>query len=224
MSNLFFSLIPLIASFVSLLFAWKLWQQYAAHKKNSSLLWAVSMFLYAVGAFGEFYGLLLGMNVFMYKLYYISAVSLVAVMAAGQVYLLSKKWGHVFFAVTSVGFLAFVLQTAMTPIDVDALAAAGSVVGGEAMPSGIRKIYPPILSGIGGTVLLLGALWSWRKTHKRSPLMIVIGSLVLMAAGRLAKMGYPQWLPLSELLGITIMYYGFIGVKENPSQNSSSTV
>ncbi len=207
MTNLFFSMIPLIASLVSLVFAWNLWRQYRVHRRNSPLLWAVSMLLYAIAAFGEFYGLLFGMNVFMYKLYYISAVSLVAVMAAGQVYFMSTKWGHAFLAVTGVGFLAFVLHTTLSPVNVEALSAVGSVVGGEAMPAGLRKIYPPILSGIGGTVLLLGAFWSWWKSRRRSPLLIMVGSLVLMAAGRLAKMGYPEWLPLSELLGITIMYY-----------------
>lgn len=221
--SMIFSLIPLFASIVSLLFAGKLIRQFKNDRKNNSLLWTISMLFYAMSAFGEFYGLLVGMNPVIYKMYYISAVTLVAVMAVGQVYFISNKWGHIFLGLTGIGLLIFIVHTTIVSVDLTAFT-AGTVVGGEAMPPDIRQFYPPILSGIGGIVLMLGAFWSWWKTRKRSPLMIVVGSLVLMAAGRLATLGYPQWLPLSELAGITIMYYGFIGAKQNRPQTSSTAV
>ncbi|WP_018133017.1 hypothetical protein [Effusibacillus pohliae] len=217
--------IALLASVTALVFAWKLLQRFQQRRTSSFLWWSVSMILYSLAAFGEFYGLLFGMNVPVYKAYYFAAVSLVAVMAVGQVYFLSQKWGRVFLGLTSAGLLAFLVHIATVAVDESVLAQTGTVIGGDAMPKVIRTIYPPILSGIGGTVLLLGAAWSWWKTRRRQPLMVVAGSLVLMVVGRLAKLGYPEWLPLGELIGISVMYYGVLQTKQNEvSQSAPTTV
>lgn len=218
------SLVAVLASLIALMFAWRLTVQYRKRKKTSLLLWAVAMGLYALAAFGEFYGLAFGMTPLIYKAYYFGAVSLVAVMAAGQVYFVSEKWGPVFLGTAAVGLIAFLAHLGMVAVDAALLPGAGTVAGGEAMPPAIRKVYPPLLSGIGGTVLILGAFLSWWKTRRRPALMIVAGALVLMAAGRLAKMGFPQWLPLSELIGIAIMYYGVAGSQQNTPQTSASGV
>jgi hypothetical protein len=90
------------------------------------------------------------------------------------------------------------------------LAQHDAAVGGEALQKGsvIRTVFPPLLSGVGGLILIVGPLWSFFKNRFVGNLYIAGGALVLSAVGRLAKMGYPEWLPLGELVGIAVIFYG----------------
>lgn len=205
------SLVPLGAVVIALLFAGLLWRQYAARKKLYQLWWAISMLSYACASFGEFFALAFGWNVPMYKFYYFNAVSLVALMAAGEVYMLFKnRTGHIYLALTLLVMAVFLILLLPVTPDASVLAKHDAAIGGNALAAGsvIRSVFPPVLSGIGGMILILGPLYSWWKTRFTPNLFIAVGALILSAAGRLAALGNPAFLPLAELLGIAIIYYG----------------
>jgi len=95
-------IIPLIASIISLALTYSLVKQYMIKKKTHQILYAISLFMFAIAAFSEFYAEAFGFTAFMYKLYYFSAITLVPVMAAGNgLYFRRNKkvlFAHVFLA------------------------------------------------------------------------------------------------------------------------------
>jgi hypothetical protein len=203
------------ASLVSLWFAVLLFRQYAGRKRLFQLWWAISMLSYAGASFGEYYALAFGWGAPMYKFYYFNAVSLVAIMAAGEMYMLFRaKVGHVYLALTLALMAVFAyLLIGVTP-DSAVLAQNDAAIGGDALQKGsvIRSVFPPILSGVGGLILIFGPLWSWWKTRFTGNLLIAGGAVILSLVGRLAVLGYPEWLPIGELLGIVVIFYGVFGL------------
>lgn len=203
--------VPLGAAVIALWFAVLLLRQYSERKKLYQFWWAISMLSYAFASFGEFYALAVGWNVPMYKFYYFNAVSLVAIMAAGEMYMLFKnRVGHVYLALMLLTMAAFwVLLMQVTP-NYAVLAQHDAAIGGDALAKGslIRSVFPPVLSGVGGMILIVGPLYSWWKSRYTPNLFIAFGALVLSAAGRVAVLGYPEWLPIAELVGIAIIYFG----------------
>lgn len=167
--------------------------------------------MFTLAAFGEFYSEWKGFNHFIYKLYYFPAITLVPVMAAGTLYLLLRKnrWiAHLFLLYTVV--LSIWMFVLLIPVIPDEKILGQTIaIGGEGMPDYIRRFSFP-LSGIGGIVLILGALISWWKTRFKGNLYIAAGAIVMSLGGKLATMGLTTWLPLSELLGILLLYYGVV--------------
>ncbi|HEU4963393.1 MAG TPA: hypothetical protein VFV52_05960 [Bacilli bacterium] len=210
------SVIPLAASLIALCFAVILGRQYGRKHGLHQLWWAISMLSYACASYGEFYALAFGWNVGMYLFYYFNAISLVAIMAAGEMYMLFRdkfRWiGHLYAGAMVAAMLVLVVLLTQAETVTAQLASHDAAIGGEGLPqdSLIRSLFPALLSGIGGTILIIGPLWSWFKTRFRGNLYIAGGALLLSAAGRLAKMGYPEWLPISELIGIAIIFYGVV--------------
>jgi hypothetical protein len=205
------SLVPLGAALIALWFVVLLLRQYGSRKKLYQLWWAISMLSYAFASFGEFYALAAGWNVPMYKFYYFNAVSLVAIMAAGEMYMLFKnRVGHVYLVLMLATMAAFLVLLVQVTPDPAVLAQHDAAVGGDALAKGslIRSVFPPVLSGVGGMILIFGPLYSWWKSRYTPNLFIALGALILSAAGRLAVLGYPEWLPIAELVGIAIIYYG----------------
>ncbi|MBL0385399.1 hypothetical protein JJB07_01955 [Tumebacillus sp. ITR2] len=208
------SWVPLGASLISLWFAVLLFRQYTGRKRLFQLWWSISMLSYACASFGEFYALAFGWSSAMYKFYYFNAVSLVAIMAVGEMYMLFKaKVGHLYLVVmiALMAALAFLLTTAVP--DPAVMGHNDAAIGGNALPKGsvIRSVFPPILSGVGGMILIFGPLWSWWKTRFTGNWFIAAGAVILSLVGRLAVLGYPEWLPLGELVGIVVIFYGVFG-------------
>ncbi|PWK16309.1 hypothetical protein [Tumebacillus permanentifrigoris] len=206
--------VPLGATLVSSWFAVMLFRQYGERQRSYQLWWAISMLSYASASFGEYYALAFGWSAPMYKFYYFNAVSLVAIMAAGEMYMLFKaRVGHIYLFVTLALMAVFAYLLLMVTPDPTILSQNGAAIGGDALQKGsvIRSVFPPILSGVGGMILIFGPLWSWWKTRFAGNLFIAAGAVLLSMVGRLAVLGYPEWLPLGELLGIVVIFYGVFG-------------
>jgi len=184
-------------------------KQYSERRKIHQLLYAISLFLFSLAAFGEFFAEWKGFTPFMYKFYYFPAITLVPIMASGTLYLLvkEKRWiPHTFLIYTAI--LTIWMLILLIPVIPDPMVIGQTIsVGGEGMPSFIRKFSFP-LSGVGGIVLIVGALLSWWKTRYKGNLWIAGGAVVMSFGGKLSQMGLTALLPLSELLGIILLYYG----------------
>ncbi|MDB5083269.1 MAG: hypothetical protein JWN30_155 [Bacilli bacterium] len=200
-----------LASVVSFVFAVQLVVQYAQKHKVYQLWWAISMFLYAVSSFEEFYAPVYGWTADGYRMYYFSAISLVAVMAVGQVFMtFSKRIAAAFAGISLIALALFLIYVLREPLLIDHLqAATGTVAGaGFASESIPRIVFAPILDGIGGILLILLPILSWWKTKRFTPLFVGIGAIVLSLAGSLSHLGLEALLPLAELVGVTVIFYG----------------
>lgn len=99
----------LAASLLGIVFAFLVGRQYLERRKPHQILWTISMLMFAVASFTQFFAEMQGgWNVGLYRLYYLTAVSLVAVMGGGTVYLLRQNAvGHGFIGLTLLLSFAF---------------------------------------------------------------------------------------------------------------------
>ncbi len=201
--------IPLLATIISFGLFYLLLKQYVSKRKIHHLLYSISLFLFTLATFIEFFADVYGLNTTIYKIYYFSAITLVAIMSSGTAYLISKdrKWfSHLFLLYVTV--LSLWLLYLIIPADlVMDVTNKGIAIGGEGMPDYIRKFSFP-LSGVGGILLIIGSLYSYMKTKYKGNLYIAAGAIVMASAGRLATIGLTSFLSLSELIGIALLYYG----------------
>lgn len=208
---------PLVAGIVCFAFAILVFRQYWQRKKTHQLVWAVALFVTVFAISSEFYSEVWGWPVLLYRVYYVSAASLVAWLGLGTAYLiLPKRIAHIFLVVFSVIVTLFLYSSLKAQVDISKLI-AGVTVAGSAMPRGVR-LFSPFLTIPGTALLLGGAIYSiiffWRKRRFANRVwanvFVASGALVIAGAGSFARLGQTYYLYPAELAGITLMFIGFL--------------
>jgi len=196
---------------VSGVFAAHVFLQYRQRQKLHQLAWGIGLLMFSLAALCEFLSETIGWSVGLYRIYYLLAPSLVAVLGIGSAFLLSDKRIAKAFAAYTVVLLAIFAYVIMAT-DVNASAfAPDTIVGGNGWPSGsMPRTFSPLFT-IPGSILLIGiAKYSFWRGRAISNLFIGAGALVVAAGGALSRFNIPAALYLSELTGIALMYAGFI--------------
>ncbi len=215
-------LFPLLASILSVVFAYLVYQQYRERRKTHQFLWTVSFILFAFAAFAEFWSEFTGTwNVTLYKLYYVSAASLVAVMGAGTVFLLANKTVARIFLGLVVVVIGLMLITALRAQVITEMFVPGIAVAGKAMPRNVR-LFSPLLTVPGSLALILGALYSWARTGTFFNLLIALGALIIAGSGAAARLGRTEFLYLGEMVGLAVLFAGFLKSREVAGKNKLS--
>lgn len=188
------------------------------------------MLLYGVATGVEFVGNpeLLGVELTTYRIYYISAGTLVGLLGAGQVYLVAPKrvaLSYLAFTLALVALLASFGSTA-TLADPDAFDEAFTGDYGNAFRAA-AKAFPAtarvpsiILNSVGGTVLIAGALWSFVHDRTRfHALLIATGGTLPYFAGSLGVLNMEL-----EFTGILCLLAGYmLGVRWSRARGRQST-
>jgi hypothetical protein len=204
---------PLVTTILSFVYAFYVGQQYLARRRPHQLVWTIGLILFGLSAFPEFYSELWPWNPLLYRLYYVGSASLVAFLGAGTVYLLyNKKIGHVFLAYTVLVTLYMLVRALGAPVDVTKFE-PGIVVAGRAMDAGVRRLSP-LLSGPGTLALFGGAVYSWIKAGTAWNLLIAAGTALIAVAGFGARQGFSEHFYLAELIGLFLMFLGFMYSRE----------
>lgn len=202
-------IVPLFASVISLFFAFIFTGKFLKRKRIANLLFSIAFYMYAVGAFANFIGAAFEWYPWVYKLFYGTGVALVGYLAGAVVYNKFKPIvGHIFLAYVVI--VTIMMTVALIPASLDQaiLFNADFAVENEAMADSVRQYSFP-LSGVGGIVLLVVALWSWWSSRLVGNLWIFGGALLMSLIGRLATMDMFSWLvPFKELFGILVIFYG----------------
>ena len=216
------AVIPLISTIVSLIFAITVLDQWVARRKSYQLVWAIGLFLYFIGTGTEFWMEGWGLNAGIYRLWYLSGAILVAAyLGMGTIYLLMRqRTAHIIMAILGVVTIYAVFAAITADIDSVALNAMPPLTG-EAMPGSVR-IMTPFLNSFGTLALVGGALYSawifWRRRilpHRVvSNILIAVGAILPAAGGTSMRLGNPQLFYLFELLGIIIIFLGFLRSRE----------
>src|SRR5881296_4050683 len=98
--------ISLGATVVSLAFASLVFAQWLGRRRPYQLAWSLGLGLYAIAAFTQFLAEAYGWSVTVYKVYYLVAAPLVAVLGIGSVFLV-RRAGVGFALYTTVIFAGF---------------------------------------------------------------------------------------------------------------------
>ncbi|MFH1906983.1 MAG: hypothetical protein ABIL11_06330 [Chloroflexota bacterium] len=217
------TLLPLLSSLISFVFAFFVFKRYAERKGAHLLLWGIGTIFYGIGGFCEFYYGAFGWNALVFRLWYLFGAILVAAwLGQGTVYLLAKaKWAHglmIVLALASLFAVYKVFTAQLDPALMIASAHTGSELSGHAiLTSGVRVLTP--FFNIYGTLALVGgaaysAFIFWRKRillHRTiGNILIAVGAMLPAFGGVFSRLQFPGALYLGEFLGIILLFAGFI--------------
>jgi len=207
--------LPLITIFVSGAFAAAVAMQYARKRRPSQLAWAIGLLLFTVAAFMGYLARSGGATELEYRLFYLfGAITNVAWLALGTVFIVAPKYGRAALALVLALSAVAVYAVFASPVDI-----AVAVDTGKGYPDGsLARILAAIGSGVGSIVLFGGALWSaWvffrRRNQGRRAVanaVIAVGVLIVAAGGTVAFTGASGILELTNLLGVSVMFVGFL--------------
>jgi hypothetical protein len=208
--------IPAVTAIVAAAFALVVLRQYSGHRKTYQLMWAIGFAMFAVAAFAGYLARSGGTTEIDYRLFYLlGAVLNVAWLGLGTIYLLARRsWANAALGLVVILSLVAVYAVWVTPVNV-ALAADS----GRGFPDGSSpRILAGVGSGLGSLVLIGGALWSaWifvRKRHNGrraiANVIIAVGVLIVAAGGTATFTGASGVLELANLVGLAVMFVGFL--------------
>jgi hypothetical protein len=224
------------ATLVAIAFALSTFERWLVRRRRYELAWSLALAFFAAGAASLWAGAANGWNGPTFRAFYLfGAIVNVPVLALGTVYLLGgqrrgDRWAAVvgLFSAFAVGVVAVAPFEAAVPRD---RLPQGSDVFGP-----VPRILAAVASSGGALVVLGGAAWSaWRLRRGgaaiRGPrrlaaanVLIAVGTLVLAASGVLnSVLDEMEAFSVSLVLGITLIFGGFLVAVAEPAPSSSST-
>lgn len=227
-------LLPLGASIVATVFAIALARQFLDRRRSYLAIWSIALAMYAVASFMVFLGALNGWTSAEFRVYWtFGAVLNVPFLAQGELDLLVRAR-----AVRSVLYVLLAFVTAYT---IARVRTAGMDVGAleDRLPSG-KEVFgdgtpahrlPQLVSIPAYLVLLGGTLWSAWRTRGRSELrqrfwgtvLIALGASVIAGFGSaFAALGVLPLFSIALLVGILVMFWGFLLASRRPATLTSS--
>jgi len=205
------NIIPLFTSLISYIFMLLLLHQFIQRRKIHQFLWTIALLFYGTSTLMELLMNpdVLGFNVILFSIFYITATSLVGLLGAGQLYLIVKhNVSHIFLAFVIIMSISLLLALIFTPFPIG-LSFTGELgedirVISNGYPISVR-VYAIILASVGGTFFLIGSLYSFIRDRSRYyVLFFAIGALMPMF--RNIPFGYLG----NELIGVIFLFIGYI--------------
>jgi vacuolar-type H+-ATPase subunit I/STV1 len=224
------TVLPLVSTIISGVFAVVLLRRYAEKRRAHLLVWGIGLVIYGIGTFAEFYSTQ-AWSATIFRLWYLcGAVLAAAWLGQGTVHLLVRRRGVAvaLLGVLVIGTLIAAVHVFSTPLNESifdprvplseqyATRSSQSIVG--IMPEGGVRSYSFLFNIYGTVALVGGALYSgylfWRKRVMPNRVLgnvfIALGGLSPALGGTLARVGTPEYLYLSELLGVIVIFVGFL--------------
>lgn len=213
---------PAATAVLGFAFASLVVRQWLRRRKPHQLAWTVGLIMYAVAAVMESYSEYTGgWAPIVYRVYIVLAASLVGFLGLGTLYLLSRRkfWPRIYLAFLLASAAVFLYGTFACDLARDKLV-AGIVVGGGAL--GAQTSFPRVMSlpfNITGTLLLLGgaliSVWRFSRRSEYSyrmwaNVLIALGTIVIGAAGSMARAGVTTGLYAAEMVASAILLAGFL--------------
>jgi hypothetical protein len=216
--------LPLLAALASAVFALLVARQFLARHRAHQLAWALGLAAFAGASAIDAAVAASGWNAPLYWTYLALASGNVGLLGAGTIYLLRRRVAaHVFAALVALGILVVALAPAFVAPTSD-LATGGPELGLGAVPKEgmgeAARVSFILLSSVGGTALIGGALWSWWRTRDGDVLLIALGALVVAAGGTVeglasrylseTSVAALDFRLLTQFVGIAVMFAGFL--------------
>jgi len=227
--------IPVLSTLVTFAFAVAVFRRFLFRHGPHLLFWSIGLLFFGVGTLAEVW-LAFSFNGIILKLWYLSGAMLTAAwLGEGTIHLLVRKHG---VAWTLTGILAVVsVVAAYLVLSAPLTAAAASYTTTGTISSQYKNILTRggltialtiILNSYGTLTLVGGAIYSaiifFRKhilfNRMIGNVLIAIGGIAPALAGSFVSMGLPDLLYLSELIGVILMYIGFVQATKEPANEA----
>jgi hypothetical protein len=228
--------IPILSTIVTFAFAAAVLRRWRYKKGPHLLLWGMGLIWYGLGTLSEVI-LAFTFNPLILKLWYLSGAILTAAwLGQGTVYLLVRKRGVADILMAFLGFASLVALLLLLLAPITPAAAnfhTGLPASTQYQDILVRSgwiILLTILLNIYGTIALVGgAIYSaflfWRKhvlvQRMLGNILIAAGAMMPAVGGSFVRAGLPDFLYLSEFLGVVIMYGGFmLAISTRPAERA----
>lgn len=227
--------IPVLSTLVTFAFAVAVFHRFLFRHGPHLLIWSIGLLFFGIGTLAEVW-LTFSFNGIILKLWYLSGAMLTAAwLGEGTIHLLVRKHG---VAWTLTGILAVVSLVAVyLVLSAPLTTAAASYDSTRAISSQYKDILTRggltialtiILNSYGTLTLVGGAIYSaiifFRKhvlfNRMIGNVLIAIGGIAPALAGSFVSMGLPDLLYLSELIGVILMYIGFMQATKVPAHEA----
>lgn len=222
--------ISFLASVITFVFAAAVAKQYIERPRPYKLIWTIALVLYGIATVAQFAAELGGWTVLEFRLWYLSGGLLTAAYL-GQgtaLLLLPRRIATLLLALLIILTAISVWRTFAVPLTLaQILPPPGKVSPSATLLPGDLRLLAVVLNIYGTLLLVGGALWSAvlyldRRLDRRrragyralSTLLIAAGSLIVASGGSLEAFGHGEYLYLSEIVGITVIFLGFLRAKE----------
>ncbi len=221
--NAILNFLPFISGTVSFALAAFIFKRYLERRGAHQLLWGIGAVCYGIGSFSEAYYTSFGWNPLAFRLWYLFGAILVAAwLGQGTVYLLAKqKWANVLLVILILGSLYGAFRIFTAELDPAQMLAhpgnTGELSGYAIVTPGVRTLTP--FFNMYGTITLVGgaaySAWLfWRKRvllHRTiGNILIAVGAMLPAFGGTFSRMGMANLLYLGELIGIVLIFVGFL--------------
>lgn len=210
------TLIPLLTAIVAGVFAAFVLYQWSRRRRAYQLAWGVGLAMFAVASYAGYLHQTAGGTGTEYATFYLFGALLnVPWLAMGTIFLLTPpRVARIALVVVLVLSALCVYAVLATPVNAQAVADTGKGYADGSLP----RILAAITNATGSLVLIGGAVWSawrfWRtRTMPRRALanvLIAAGVFVVAAGGTVAFTGTQGVLLYTNLLGIIVMFAGFL--------------
>ncbi|MDI3317347.1 MAG: hypothetical protein QJR14_07010 [Bacillota bacterium] len=214
---------PLVVAVVSAAFGAATLRQYLERRRPHQLLWTISLAMGFLGALGYLVALKTG-SLAWFRVYYLfGAMLMAAYLGLGSVYLHDRggRWARPLLVAVLLLSLVGAVALALTPGDAAAVARLDGGPGTEVLrlTENPVALIDLILLNTFGLVAVAGlALYSAWELHRKQAsgpfaegnLLIAAGTVLLGAAGSLARLGQPVWFWPLMALGFVVLYVGFV--------------
>jgi hypothetical protein len=229
--------IPIFSTIVTFVFAAAVFARWRYKKPRHLFFWGMGLIWYGLGTLSEVV-LAYTFSPLMLKVWYLSGAMLTAAwLGQGTVFLLVRRGGvaNALMVALLIASLAAVVFLAIAPIQSGVVYDTTKPISEQYKDILVRSgpvILLTILLNIYGTITLVGgAIYSaylfWRKNilfnRMIGNVLIAAGALMPAMAGSFVKAGLVDFLYLSELLGVVLMYAGFLlATASKPAEQAAS--
>ncbi|MBX6772265.1 MAG: hypothetical protein IRY83_11110 [Chloroflexi bacterium] len=221
----FNAVLSFTATAISLAFAVMVLQQYARRRRPYQAVWGGALLLFGAGTGCQLAAELVGWTALLYRIWYLTGAMLgAAYLGQGTVYLLAPRHAaDLSCAVLVAASLVGLVLIAALPVDLARAIAGGAVTGNGFSPFLLILLIP--LNTYGTLALVGGALWSayrgrGSRTMRRRTVgtfLIAVGGLTVALGGTANRLGWPGLLYLSELIGIALIFLGYLQTTVPPA-------
>jgi hypothetical protein len=215
--------LPFTSTVLAVVFAGAVLVRYYRRRRLYLLFWGLGLIYYSLGTFAEFYSSY-AWNPLVFRLWYLGGAILAAAwLGQGTVYMLVRRRNvaHRLAAGLIVASALAIGVTFNTPLDDSAFTVEAelSTQYKQILPYGAHvRLLTPVFNVYGTLWLVGGAAYSaWIFWRKRIQLHRVIGNGLIAAGalapaigGSLSRLGASESLYFSELLGVLLMFLGFL--------------
>ena len=216
--------ISIISTIISFSFAASVLLRFRKKGGMHLLFWGIGLIFYGIGTLTEVI-LAFSFSAAVLKLWYYSGAMMTAAwLGQGSVFLLVRKGrianitGSILVLVSLAALIMVLAAPINTPVNYQVSQPASTQYKEILYRNGTVVLLTVVLNIYGTLTLVGGALYSaylfWRKkvlaNRMIGNILIAAGAMFPAVAGAFVQAGLVDWLYISELFGVILMYAGFL--------------